>query len=138
MIPETGDIEIHELNNETLLETCRAWQNDECICCVEDVSSSPQMGVKSAFSFGEGFGCIKMALMAHSMSFALVRPQKWKAEFGCNLGNKYTTKEKKEKDIETCRQLYPTVSLKRTEKCKVDSDGYADALLLATYARRKL
>ncbi len=30
------------------------------------------------------------------------------------------------------------MSLKRTDKCRIDSDGMADALLIAEYGRRRL
>ena len=137
MIPEEGQIEIYDLNDDNLIMTCRDWQWDECLCCVEDVSSSPQMGVSSAFSFGKGFGYIQGVLKSHAMPYELIKPQKWKQEFGCKLGKQATTKEKKARDIEVCKRLYPTVNLKRTPKCRTDSDGYADAMLLATYAKRK-
>jgi len=138
MIPEEGEVEIYELTDETLISLLRDWQWDDCICAVEEVSSSPQMGVKSAFSFGGSYKGVLMALKCFSIPFATVKPQKWKAEFGCNLGRQATPAQKKSKDIEACRRLYPTVSLKRTAKCKVDHDGFADALLIATYAKRKL
>lgn len=137
MIPEEGEIEIYELNRDNLLMVCRDWQWDECLCCVEDVASSPQMGVKSAFTFGHGSGFIEGVLSAMSMPYSLIKPAKWKTEFGCKLGKQASTKEKKARDIEVCKRLYPTVSLKRTPRCKTDSDGFADALLLATYAKRK-
>ena len=138
MIPETGEIEIYELTDDMLLELCRKWSGDECICCVEDVASSPQMGVRSAFTFGVGFGKIQMALRCFNMSFALIKPSRWKVEMGCNLSRSSTYAQKKAKDIEVCKRLYPTISLKRTERCRTDDDGYADSLLLATYAKRRL
>ena len=137
MIAEDGTIEIYELSDDTLLMTCKDWCFDECSCCVEQVSSSPQMGVKSAFSFGEGYGKIQMALKSHAMPFETVTPVKWKKEFGCNLGREFTPKQKKDKDIEVCKRLYPGISLKRTAKCRTDDDGFADALMLATYAKRR-
>ena len=138
MIAENGDIELFELTDDMLLFCCRCWKMDDCICCVEDVGSSPQMGVRSAFTFGEGFGKILMALKCFDISFAAVKPSKWKAELGCNIGKSATLVQKKAKDIEVCKRLYPNTSLKRTERCKKDDDGFADALLLATYAKRRL
>ena len=138
MIPEVGDIEIYELTDDILLEKCEEWSDDECVCCVEDVSSSPQMGVRSAFTFGVGFGKIQMALRCFKISFSLTKPNRWKVEMGCNLGKSATYTQKKLRDIEVCKRLYPTVSLKRTERCRTDDDGYADALLMATFAKRRL
>ena len=138
MIAEDGTIEIYELNEEMLLMNAFAWGFDDCICAVEEVHSSPQMGVKSAFTFGDGFGFIRGVLKAYSIPFAYVKPNTWKKEFGCNLGKEYTPKQKKDKDIEVCKRLYPNISLKRTPKCRTDDDGFADALMLACYAKRRL
>lgn len=139
LITENGDVKICELTDENLLQFCRDIKSNgnECICAVEDVASSPQMGVRSAFTFGMGFGKIIMALQCFDISFALVKPSRWKVELGCNIGKSATTAQKKKKDIEVCRHLYPNVSLKKTERCKTDSDGFADSVLLATYAKRK-
>ena len=37
-----------------------------------------------------------------------------------------------------CRQLFPEADLHPTERSRVDSDGMAEALLMAEFARRKL
>jgi len=138
-IAEDGTIEIYSLSDSLLITLCLdwSWPVDDCICALEDVSSSPQMGVKSAFTFGRGFGYIQGVLRANGIPFQLVKPQVWKKQFGANLDRTATTKQKKDKDIEVCKRLYPTISLKRTPKCRTDDDGFADALLLATYAKRK-
>ena len=138
MIPEDGEIEIYELTEDSLLETARAWCFDECVCAVEDVASSPQMGVKSAFSFGQGFGFIQGVLRANAMSYELVRPVKWKKVFSCQLGKDATTKEKKEKDYTVAKRLFPNVDFRRTPKCRTPWYDAADAVLLAEYARRNL
>jgi len=137
MIPEEGEIEIYELTEDNLIMCCRDWQRDECICCLEKVGAMPGQGVTSMFTFADGVGFIRGCLRSHGIPFQQVTPQKWKSEFGCNLGKKATPKEKKAKDIETCHKLFPNVSLRRTERCKTDSDGFADALLMALYAKRK-
>jgi hypothetical protein len=49
--------------------------NGQCHAFVEQVHSSPQMGVKSAFTFGQGFGHLEMALTAAGIPFERVRPQ---------------------------------------------------------------
>jgi len=45
---------------------------------LERVSSSPQMGVVGAFSFGENFGSLKMAVTACGGYCELVSPALWK------------------------------------------------------------
>lgn len=92
-----------------------------CKAYLESVSSSPQMGVVSAFSFGKGYGNLEMALTAAGIPFERVRPQVWQKALGCmSGGNKNVTKQK-------AQELFP--SFKITHKT-------ADALLIAEYGRR--
>lgn len=90
----------------------------------------PGQGVTSMFSFGLNFGWIQGMLTAYGIPFELVRPQKWKKEYSIT-GDKNTS-------IAVCKRLFPDVSLLPTERCRKESDGMAEALLMAEYARRKL
>lgn len=99
------------------------------ICCLEQVHAMPKQGVTSTFNFGVSFGYIKGVLEAYGIAYQEVTPQKWKKEFGLD--------GTKAKSIAVCRHLFPNVSLRATEKCRVDHDGMAEALLLAEYARRR-
>lgn len=49
------------------------------IAYIEDVASSPQMGVVSAFTFGENFGTLKGIFGGLNINTKLVRPQLWKS-----------------------------------------------------------
>lgn len=138
MIPEEGEIEIYPLNNDILKQLCRDWAFDDCTVCLEKVGVMPHQGVVSMGTFMRGVGFICGVLEMAFIPYQEIQPQKWKKEFGCNLGKEFTPKQKKDKDIEVCKKLYPKVSLKRTEKSRTDDDGFADALLMATYARRRL
>lgn len=100
------------------------------VCCLEHVHSMPKQGVTSSFNFGLNFGWIQGVLQALGIGYELVQPQKWKKEFS-------VTRDKNT-SIEVCKKLFPDVSLKRTENCKKDDDGFAEALLMAEYARRRL
>ena len=94
---------------------------------LEHVGAMPGQGVTSMFSFGENFGYIKGLLEAYQIPYELVRPQRWKKAFGISGKNQ---------SVEVCKRLFPGVSLRRTERCKKDHDGMAEALLMAEYARR--
>jgi hypothetical protein len=88
---------------------------------IESVSSSPQMGVVSAFSFGRGLGNLEMALTAAGIPFERVRPQQWQKDMGClTKGNKNISKAK-------AQELFP--SLKVTH-------AIADGLLICEWGRR--
>lgn len=60
---------------------------------IEQVSSSPQMGVVSAFTFGKGYGHLIGMLDAFEIPYEFVRPQKWQKALGClSKGDKNVTK----------------------------------------------
>lgn len=108
----------------------KATNTERCVCCLEHVTAMPHQGVTSMFNFGANFGWIQGILDTFGVSYELVRPQKWKKEFSI-------TKDKNS-SIAVCKRLFPVVSLLRTENCRKDDDGIAEALLMAEYARRKL
>lgn len=99
-------------------------------CCLERVGAMPGQGVNSMFHFGENYGFIQGLLTAYSIPYELVTPQRWKKEFGVT-GDKNSS-------IAVCKRLFPDVSLRRTDRCRKDHDGTAEALLMAEYARRRL
>lgn len=98
------------------------------VAAVEKVGARPHQGVVSTFSFGKSAGFIEGVLTAVGIPFQLVTPQKWKADFGLDSDKK--------KSIAVCKQLFPNLDLKRTERCKTDSSDLAESMLLACYAMR--
>lgn len=89
---------------------------------LELVRSSPQMGVVSAFTFGLGYGFLRMALIACGIPFDSVTPQKWQKALGCRSGgDKNVTKRR-------AQELFPDIKV---------THAIADALLIAEYGRRK-
>ena len=99
-------------------------------CCIEKVSAMPKQGVSSTFSFGVNYGWLRGTLDLGEISYQEVRPQVWKKEFGLNSD--------KAKSIEVCRRLFPSVDLKRTQRCRNQDNNFAEAVLMAEFARRKL
>lgn len=97
---------------------------------VEHVGAMPGQGVTSMFNFGKSFGYILGVLETNKCRYELVRPQRWKAEFGVT-SNKNTS-------IEVAQRLFPKANLLRTERCTKKHDGMAEALLMAEYARRRM
>ena len=87
---------------------------------LELVHSSPQMGVRSAFSFGS-YGFLRGILIASEIPFDEVRPQKWMKHLSCLTGgDKNVTKRK-------AQQLFPKLKI---------THAVADALLIAEYCRQ--
>jgi crossover junction endodeoxyribonuclease RuvC len=108
---------------------CLVATGEKCMACVEKVGAMPGQGVTSMFNFGKSAGFIEGVLSALLIPYQLIPPAKWKREFSL-IG------KDKQASIITCRKLFPELDLKRTERCRTDSDGKAEATLLAEYARR--
>lgn len=112
-LPET------ERDIETLL--VKGVADDAEFAFIERVASSPQMGVKSAFSFGQSYGFLRGCLCAAGVAFDEVTPAKWQRAMGClSKGDKNVTKAK-------AQQLFPGIKI---------THAIADALLIAEYGRR--
>ena len=120
--------EAHEWDDEAFARKMDKISERNCFAVVEHVGAMPGQGVTSMFSFGQSFGFILGVLTAFQIPFELVRPQKWKRAFSIT-GDKNNS-------IEVCKRLFPDVNLLRTPKCTKPSDGMAESLLMAEYARR--
>jgi hypothetical protein len=80
-----------------------------------------RMGVSSAFTFGAGYGGLRMALVASGVPFDEAIPATWQKAMQCRSGgDKNVTKRR-------AQELFPLVQV---------AHATADALLLAEYARR--
>lgn len=99
------------------------------VAAVEKVGAMPHQGVSSMFSFGQSYGFIQGVLTALGIPYQLVPPRKWKAEFGL-------LNTSKEDSVRVAKRLFPGVNLLPSERCRKDSDGMSDSLLMAEYARR--
>jgi hypothetical protein len=112
-MPETDRDLLDLLSDNISLHTATAL--------LELVHSSPQMGVKSAFTFGEGYGRLQAILTALSVPYERIRPQAWQKAMGClTKGDKNVSKRR-------AQELFPTLKV---------THATADALLIAEYNRR--
>lgn len=95
--------------------------SDVTSALIENVSSSPQMGVVSAFTFGKGYGALLMGLTAMRIPFATVTPRIWQNALECCTGGDKNVSKRR------AQQLFPTVKV---------THAIADALLIAEFHRR--
>lgn len=109
-------------------EVSSARAQDNCLAIVERVGAMPKQGITSTFNFGTSYGFIQGVLKALHVPYQLILPRTWKAEYGLNSD--------KAKSIEVCKRLFPDVSILRTPKCRVESDGMSESLLICEYGRR--
>lgn len=101
---------------------------------IEHAQAMPKQGGTSMFNFGVGYGLIRGMLVALGIPYTVVHPRVWQKVMLAGV-NKDNTKAA---SIIIAKRLFPDVSLRRTEKCRTDSDGMADALLIAAYGQRTL
>lgn len=95
--------------------------HEDDFAVIEKVASSPQMGVRSAFTFGRSYGFLRGILTGEDFPFEEVAPQKWQKELGClTKGDKNVSKAR-------AQQLFPQLKI---------THAIADALLIAEYAKR--
>jgi hypothetical protein len=99
---------------------------------LERVRSSPVMGRASAFTFGAGYGALRMGLVAAGIPFEEVSPVTWQRVMGVLVPGKQrpidaVSKDKKNAHKARASELFPTITMSHT---------LADALLLAEYLRR--
>lgn len=122
-IPERGEPWVDKMPETDrdlfdLLETQDEW---EPFALIENVSSSPQQGVVSAFTFGKGYGALLMALTARGIPYERVAPGVWQKAMKCLTGG--------DKNVSKARaqQLFPALKI---------THANADALLIAEHCRR--
>jgi hypothetical protein len=103
-----------------------ACDNQISAAFIEQVSSSPQMGVKSAFTFGQGYGWCRGILDALGIPYEMVTPSKWQRKMKClSGGDKNITKQ-------AAQRLWPNA---RPSKSGIAQDD-GDAMLIAEHGRR--
>jgi Holliday junction resolvasome RuvABC endonuclease subunit len=128
-IVEHGESQyIHWLKNAETEQDLSQWvwqllgdKPEDHFAYIENVHSTPQMGVTSAFTFGDSLGFLRGLLTAHQIPFEKVTPQKWQKVMGClSKSDKNVTKA-------AAQRLFPREKI---------THANADALLLAEYCRR--
>lgn len=130
-VADDGDgAEVYAWDDNGFVESMKALSVGRCVACVEKVGARPGQGTVSMFSFGQSFGFILGVLTAFGIPYQLVPPRKWKAEYGL-------LNTQKQASVDVAKRLFPEVSFLPTERCRKESDGMSDAVLMAEYARRK-
>lgn len=105
---------------------------------IEKVHSMPDQGVASSFKFGIGYGYLRMALIAAGIPFEEVDPRAWQKGVGIPPKKKEESKPQwKNRLLALAQQLHPSLELWREKKAKGRQLAVADALLIATYCKRK-
>lgn len=99
------------------------------VVTLEQVSSSPQQGVVSAFTFGVSYGGLRMAILASHLRLETVMPRKWQSfmrvkKIGGGYGQNDTAKKQATKA--RAQELFPDLKI---------TNATAAALLLMEFGR---
>ncbi len=116
------------------------------VAWVERVHAFPGQGVSSCFTFGQAYGTILGVLAALGIPTHLVEPRTWKrailgnpdpvpANLDAKAAKAWARKAGKAAAVAYCLRRWPGLSLKASERCKVQHDGMADALCIAAYGQ---
>lgn len=126
-------------------------QYPNVVCAIEQIHALYGSSAKATFSFGEINGLLKGLLIANKIPYHLVQPKTWQKEMWDNkdmvityksvtIKGKETTKKEvntKQTSLNAAKRIFPSIDLRKTERCKNPDDNKVDSLLIAEYARRK-
>lgn len=112
-----------EVDPHTIAETMRAYEIEHVY--MEEVFSSPQMGVTSAFNFGQGKGMIRGVVAALGYPMTQIKPAKWKKDMHVPADKKAA--------VARASQLIPGAASCFKGPRGGTLDGRAEAALLALY-----
>ena len=105
------------------------------VCYIEQVSTRPGEGHVGAFTFGEGFGKLQMALAANEIPYEKVPPRSWQARLKIKAKEKAESRPQfKERLRCHCRQLFPKLEL--WSGTLGHQRAVCDAILIAEACRR--
>lgn len=104
-----------------------AYPDKRLFVAVERLFARPgkMSSAKANFELGRCSGELEAVLRFNAQPFTGVTPQQWQKEFGI-AGDKAT-------HIDTAKRLFPGVDFRKSDRCRVSFDGYADALLIAVW-----
>lgn len=107
-----------------------AAQEGKAQVILEAAQSMPGQGVKSVFSYGTGYGRLIGWMEALSIPYQTVHPRVWTKQM---LAGVPTDLEKKERNREAFKRLYPTVYKQVLNKNGQADLGICDACLIGRW-----
>lgn len=123
-----------------LYKVLRDWKNTYSIssAVLERVSSMPGEGHVGAFSFGENYGKLQMALAANKIRYEKVTPRTWQKGLSVKVKAKTESKPAfKERLRQLSQQLFPNLPLWDEPRTLGKQRAVCDAILIAEYCKRK-
>jgi crossover junction endodeoxyribonuclease RuvC len=132
LVYSDGSAEAHKMpeTERDLLDLARELverfdaQEAPPVAWIEVVHAMPKQGVSSCFTFGKGYGGVRMAFLSCGFALNEVQPAKWQGALGCRSGGEKNITKRR------AQELFPSV--------KKITHATADALLIAEYGRRQV
>lgn len=94
---------------------------------IEKVHAMPKQGVTSMFTFGKGYGIWLGIIATLKIPVYTIAPQTWKKAMLKDM------RKEKNSSIVRAKEIYPTINLRPTDRCRKDSEALAEAFLIAQY-----
>lgn len=113
------------------------WKTKLNMTVLENVGPSPQMGVTSSFTFGDGCGFLRGVILTNQIPYEKVVPTAWETALKCRSGgDKKITKAKAQAMF---GNQFPFTGhwTNRLHVYKTVTNNIADALLIALYCSKK-
>ena len=101
---------------------------------LEKAHTMPLNGGRANFTTGECFGMVKGVLSALRIPFEVIAARTWQKK----IFQGQTVKDTKQSSILFCRNKFPDVDWRASDRCRKDHDGKTDATCLAVYGLRHL
>jgi hypothetical protein len=121
---------IYDINK--IIEFLEPYSLCKSFVVLEKAHSMPKQGVVSTFKIGECYGIMKGIIQTLKFPFEIVAARTWqKAIF-----QGQTVKDTKQSGILYCKNRFPSVDWRATERSRIDHDGKTDAACIAVYASR--
>jgi len=110
--------------------------DEDILVVIEKMQANALMGRVPTFSLGGQFEGLRAVCAVLDISVIVVSPMEWKSQVlkGSPWKRKKGDTKKNKASILYVQQRYPKLSLLPTDKCKVPSDGMADAVCIALWA----
>lgn len=102
---------------------------------IEKAQAMPGQGVSSMFRYGEGYGELIGILKAVRVPYTCVHPRVWTKLMFQGIPTRF---EGKARAAYRAAQLFPSLDLRATPRCKKPDEGKVDSLLIAEFGRRSL
>ncbi len=107
-------------------------QNEQVLALLEKAHTMPLNGGKANFTTGECYGIMKGILKSLKIPFEIVAAKTWQKE----IFQGQTVKDTKQSSILYCKNKFPSIDWRASERCRKDHDGKTDACCIAIYGSR--